>query len=201
MNPSSNRKLVQALKGGGSVGVTVEFFADPACPWCYVGRRVLDKALAAVRKSEYEVCVCVRARGVWGGGACRWSASLACGRGPFSLSLFALSFSLSLSLSLSLSFSLSLFIHTHMHAQVEVTVEWRAWLANPTSITPPGGQVCVIHTCMCAYTHAHKHTQTHTPYGYKHTQIHTRTHKHTHTLCPCPYSVSFYLSAWSRQRP
>jgi hypothetical protein len=124
-------------KGGGALGVTVEFFADPACPWCYVARRVLDKALAAVRKSEYEVCVCVCARGVLGGpGEC--SACLAGGRGPFSLSLRALSPSLPPSLSLSLSLALSLSLSLSLPPSLPLSL--------PPSL-PPALSITYTHTC------------------------------------------------------
>ena len=42
---------------GGGVEVTVEFFADPACPWCYIARQQLEKVLETVKKSKYEVDV------------------------------------------------------------------------------------------------------------------------------------------------
>ena len=85
---ATSRMEVRQLRGLGlEVGpedrpldsqITVEFFADPACPWCYVARQQLQRAVEIVRTSKYDV---------------------------------------------------------------QVEIKWRPWLAKPSDMPPPGGQL------------------------------------------------------------
>jgi hypothetical protein len=51
--------------------IKIDISSDTVCPWCFVGKKNLDKAIAAASKDQYSFevlslflspCVCVRAR-------------------------------------------------------------------------------------------------------------------------------------------
>jgi len=182
MNPSSNRKLVQALKGGGGQWVSRSSFSlilpvlgvtlGAACwikPW------PLSESLSMR-------CVCVCARAVCGGGELVDGVQVLLAVVARFLSLSSLSPSLLLSLSLSLSLFLSLSLHTHTHARAGGGDGRMASVACESHVHNPAWRTGLCHTYVhvCIHARTQTHTNTHTVWIQTHTATHSYTHTHTH---------------------